>query len=282
MLLAVVTGRPLLLRHCGNWFAPRTIAEHFWKWFMERFAGGRNVMLATGGAEAPPSARNPAVRWVFSTSLREEELGQYARRRQLPTGGELRLVTVARQEPAKGTDLLIRALSVLLPERPELRLIVVGEGSALPALRQLVCELELETRVEFTGRLDHSSVLQRLGEAHLFCCSTSSSEGFPKAVLEALACGLPVVTTRVSVLPQLIGQGGGILLDEATPTAVASAIEQVLSSPRMYLQMSEKAIETARQYSLEAWRDEIGRHCRAAWGELKREAVKSEASVAAP
>src|SRR6185369_1529040 len=50
MILAFILRKPLFVRHCGNWLNPVTTAEHFWKWFMERFAGGRQVMLATGGA----------------------------------------------------------------------------------------------------------------------------------------------------------------------------------------------------------------------------------------
>ena len=49
MLFAFVLRKPLFVRHCGNWFVQTTAAEHFWKWFMVRFAGGRNVMIATGG-----------------------------------------------------------------------------------------------------------------------------------------------------------------------------------------------------------------------------------------
>src|SRR5207237_6604357 len=68
MLVAFVLRKPLFVRHCGNWLKPRTVAEHFWRWCMERFAGGRNVMMATGGATEPPSSKNLEVRWIFSTS----------------------------------------------------------------------------------------------------------------------------------------------------------------------------------------------------------------------
>lgn len=78
MLFAVRQGKPLLVRHCGNWQAPRTVAERLWRWYMERHAGGRNVMLATGGADEPPSRRNPALQWIFSTSLTQGELERCA------------------------------------------------------------------------------------------------------------------------------------------------------------------------------------------------------------
>src|SRR4030095_4066054 len=61
MLLALALGKPLFVRHCGNWGRRATAAEYFWRWFMETFGGGRNVMLATGGANEPPSSKNPSI-----------------------------------------------------------------------------------------------------------------------------------------------------------------------------------------------------------------------------
>jgi glycosyltransferase involved in cell wall biosynthesis len=103
----------------------------------------------------------------------------------------------------------------------------------------------------------------------VFCFPTASSEGFPKVVLEALACGLPVVTTRVSALPELIGTGCGVLLDEVTPAAVAEGVRLCLSDGERYRAMSGAAVRTAREYSLERWRDSIGELLRAAWGPLR-------------
>jgi glycosyltransferase involved in cell wall biosynthesis len=84
-------------------------------------------------------------------------------------------------------------------------------------------------------------------------------------VLEALACGLPVVTTGVSVLPELIGAGGGQLLTEAGTVELADAVREILSDTDRYNLMTERAFETAQQYSLERWRDAVGQHLRSAW-----------------
>jgi len=268
MLGAAMLRKPLFVRHCGNWTKPATLAEKFWRWFMERHADRRNVMLATGGASQPPSLRNPNVRWIFSSSLTDEELATYGCPRCYPKDGRVRLVIVARQEPDKGAAMVIRSLPLLASNFPGTEFEIVGDGTAIPSFRTLARQLGVLPRVTFTGKLNHTQVMQRLQEATLFAFPTTSSEGFPKAVLEALATGLPVLATRVSVLPQLLGQGCGVLLEEATPQAVAQGVERVLQSPSEYEAMSRKAVETARQYSLEAWRDEIRRHLEAAWGPL--------------
>ena len=227
-------------------------------------------MMATGGAAAPPS-RNTAVRWIFSSSLSESQLDALASRPRPSFGHPLRLITVARQEPGKGTDIVIRALRLL----DSAVLDVVGSGSALHQLRACAERAGVAGRVVFHGHQSHARVLELLNTADILCHVTAS-EGFPKAVLEGLASGLPVITTRVSVLPILI-RGAGIVLEEPTSEATAQAVRACMSDPFVYRSMSDTARANARMYSLEKWRDCIGEQLRSAWGPL-REQVRDAAA----
>lgn len=256
MAFALLLKKPLFVRHCGNWFVQRTAAERAWRWSMERFAGGRNVMLATGGAADAPSVKNPNVKWIFSTSLNEEQLANSAPR-SLMNDGSLKLITASRQEARKGTDVTIESLPAILEKFPRATLDVVGGGSLLPQLKNRVAALGLGEHVTFHGKVEHGKVLELLHGADLFCYPTSASEGFPKVVLEALAGGLPVITTNVSVLPQLISSGCGLLLNEPTAANVAEAVIKIGSDNQIYHEMSARAVQTARQFSLEGWRDYI-------------------------
>ncbi|HEX6964841.1 MAG TPA: glycosyltransferase [Gemmatimonadaceae bacterium] len=272
LLLAMALGKPLFVRHCGNWFEQRTVAEHFWKWLLERCAGGKNVVLTTGGAPTPPSARNPHVRWIFSTSLTEGELRECATpRTTLPHAGP-RLIIVCRQDPEKGTGVVIESLPRLAEQFPDVRFDVVGDGPALDDFKALAASLGVADRVVFHGRVNHDGVVSLLRQADVFCYPTAASEGFPKVVLEAIACGLPVVTTRVSVLAQLIGGGGGVLVDRADAEHVADAVRWCLADASRYSAMSTAAIHTAREYSLERWRDAIGGFLSSGWGPLRTHA----------
>jgi glycosyltransferase involved in cell wall biosynthesis len=242
----------------------KTKAERFWKWFMERFAGGRNVMLATGGGSELPSSHNPNIHWIFATSLREQELKACARRREYPD--KVRLIIACRQKKNKGTDVVIGSLPLILKDFPGTTLDVVGDGPALTEFKALAATLGVDNHITFHGKVEHGTVIRLLQQAGLLCYPTTASEGFPKVVHEALACGLPVITTPVSVLPQLIGTGCGILIEQASPTAVAQAVRACLSDSAHYSAMSAQAIGTAGRYSLEAWRNTIGASLRAAWG----------------
>jgi len=267
MLLAYVLRKPLFVRYCGNWFAQTTPAQHFWKWFMERSAGGRNVMMATGGDSRPPSDRNPAARWIFSTTLTVNELRELQRGRMRRARPAARLITVCRQEAGKGTELLIDSMPLIRRDHPDAHLDIVGDGEALPELRARAAASSAADRIHFHGSVDHDTVLDLLRGADLFCYPTAT-EGFPKAVLEALACGLPVVTTKVSVLPHLVNECG-VLLDAVTPQALSQAVSTCLSEPHAYETMSIRAMERAQAYSLERWRDTIGDTLRSAWGPLQ-------------
>lgn len=271
LLLALALRKPLFVRHCGNWQVRATTAERFWVWLLERIAGARTVVLTTGGAPTPPSARNADIRWIFSTSVTRAELRRHGTPRARPADGP-RLVISGRQEEAKGTGVVIRALPLLRDDHPGVRLDVVGDGTDLERFRALAASLGVADRVVFHGRVDHAGVVERLRAGDLFCFPTVASEGFPKAVLEAMACGLPVVTTRVSVLPQLLAGGGGVLVDRAEPDAVAAAVRTCLATDATYAALSAAAIATAHGYSLEAWRDTIGGHLAARWGPLRADA----------
>ena len=269
MLMASCFRKRLFVRYCGNWFIQKTAAERFWKWFMERHAGSRNVMLATGGGPSPPSSRNPNMSWIFSSSLSERELEDLRTEQRPVCNHGHKLVIVCRQEREKGTDRVIESLGLLSRQFPDISLDVVGDGSALAHFRQVAVSCGVADRIHFHGKVTHGQVLGLLTQADLFCFPTTSSEGFPKVVLEALACGLPVVTTRVSVLPHLIGQDAGVLLDDVTPDTIGQAVESCLADKAHYDRLSQNAVAIAQHYSLETWRDTIGKLLKAEWGPLR-------------
>ena len=267
LLLTFILRKPVLVRYIINWFEPRTFVDRLEQALLERLAGGKNVILATGAGDESPAPRNPHIRWIFSTTLSAEELAANASPRTLPSSAEFRLIIVVRQEVTKGTDLLLQSLFLIRGELPCISLDVVGEGSALAKFRQLAEELRVEDRVRFHGQIDHAEVLRLLRRAHLYCLPTTG-ESFGKGVLEALACGLPVITTAVSVFPTLIGTRCGVVLDQRTSGHLAAAIRHCLADRDRYRQMSIEAIAAARFYSLERWRDIIRGLLEEAWGPL--------------
>jgi len=265
MIMARIKGKPLFVRHCGNWNVQKTMAERFWKWFMERYAGGINVMLATGLQEEQPSKKNENIKWIFSSSLAKAEIGFLASSVPSLSVKFPKLIIVCRMEEEKGVGRVILALDILRKDIPGLHLDIVGDGPALKSFQKSVTDLNLDDRVIFHGKLNHEGVLHIMQQAHFFCYPTTASEGFPKVVLEAMASGLPVLGTKVSAIKALIKNGGGILLENENPETLAAAIRQVLVHPEEYKAMQNAAMRTAGEFDLENWRDAIKTHLQRAW-----------------
>jgi glycosyltransferase involved in cell wall biosynthesis len=136
---------------------------------------------------------------------------------------------VARLDPAKDYDSLLRAFTVIAGRYPTARLLLAGDGPERARLGALVDELGLSGAVEFLGHVsDVRTVHNRI---HVYVQS-SHTEGMPVAVLEALASGLPVVASRVGGNEEAIIDGiGGLLVPPADPSAMAAAIQRLIENP---------------------------------------------------
>lgn len=142
--------------------------------------------------------------------------------------GLRRLVTLCHLIPRKRLDLLIRALAepagAGLPE-----LVVLGDGPERPRLEELARERGVRNRVDFRGELSRDEVAREMARGGVFALP-SRLEGCPNAVIEALACGLPVVATAVNGIPDIMGDSdAGMLLPlEAGPDEWARALAEVV------------------------------------------------------
>lgn len=149
-----------------------------------------------------------------------------ARRRLGLPDGPL-VVTVRRLVPRMGIDVLVRALAE--PPLAEARLVVAGDGPARPDLERLVAQLGLADRVRFLGTVEDADLPDLYRAADVAAVPSRALEGFGLVVLEALACGTPVVATRVGGLPEaLAGLDPALLVDPDDPAGLAHALASVL------------------------------------------------------
>lgn len=268
MLLAHVSGKPLYVRYCGNWYKPGTAAEKAWKWYMQKYAGGKRVFLATGGGAHPPSPTNPAMDWIFSTSLWQNRIAANAVRGKVgDQWPNLKLIIACRQDEKKGTGRVLDAMGNLLPEFPHLTLQVLGDGPHLIQFQKQAVRLGISHAVTFRGSVGQAQVVEAMKQADLFCYPTDASEGFPKVVVEAMSCGLPVITTPVSVLATIIPQGNvGVLLQQNTPHCLATAIRGYVLNKLLLEEHSVNCFQFAQQFSLENWAEVTRKKLEAGWG----------------
>ncbi|MGB0526006.1 MAG: glycosyltransferase family 4 protein [Flammeovirgaceae bacterium] len=256
MLLAKWMKKPLFIRYCGNWLVSRTKAEHFWQQFMIKHAGNGVVCFATGGGHEPPAPENKNLKWIFSSSLLESELAELQQKAlQKSKSDVFRITSVARQSKGKGTDKTIHAIAELKDQN--IQFDVVGDGADLNEFKQLAKDLDVQDKVIFHGKLNNQEVIDILLKSDLFCFP-SLSEGFPKAVMEAMACGLPVITNPISVLPLMVGDtNSGVILKENSASEIARALKAFMHSKEKMETCSTNALKAVKQYSIENWADII-------------------------
>lgn len=140
------------------------------------------------------------------------------------------LLAVGRLAPQKDFATLIAALALVQVSVPGARLIILGEGPGRAALEAQIASAGLDGRVDLAGHVP--DVLPYLARADLYVMS-SRWEGFPLALVEAMGCGAPVVSTDCPAGPHEILQGGrlGRLVDPGNPVALAEGIRAVLTDP---------------------------------------------------
>ena len=141
----------------------------------------------------------------------------------------------------KNHELLLRACAALKDRGHEFRCVLVGDGVERGEVEARRAGLHLDEVVEMTGAADQDGVLERWREAQIGVL-TSSSEGMPVALMEAAACGVPVVATAVGGVGELVEHGlTGLLVPAGDDAALADALEQLLTEPDTARKMGKAA-----------------------------------------
>jgi len=145
-------------------------------------------------------------------------------------GRPLRILSVARLDPMKGLHHLIQACHLLDQQAMGVECIIAGAGAERTRLERLVGSLSLQGKVHLVGWADSRRVAELLAWADVFalpCVRTASGkqDGIPVALMEAMACGLPVVSTTISGIPELVRPGCGLLVAPGDVVALAQALE---------------------------------------------------------
>jgi glycosyltransferase involved in cell wall biosynthesis len=156
------------------------------------------------------------------------------------------LVTVGRLARAKGLDTLLRAVAIARSQVSDISLWIVGDGEEGPACRRLCAELDLESVVRFCG--ERRDVGSWLRAADVFVLS-STSEGLPIAMLEAMAAGRPAIVTDVGALPELIAlSGAGQTVPPGDADRLARAIVDLAARRHELASLGERAMRCYREH----------------------------------
>lgn len=143
----------------------------------------------------------------------------------------------------------LQAFRIVYDALPLARLTIAGSGPELAALQEMVRSMHLESAVTFTGRIDTEDMPQLYRDADIVL-NPSLADNMPNSVLEALASGVPVVSTDVGGIPFLVQHDNtALLIPVKNPAAMAAAIFSLLESPGRVAKLRKAGVESVSQYT---------------------------------
>jgi len=164
--------------------------------------------------------------------------------------GDKYLLHIGTLNPRKNLLFLVDVFSEVIKKHKDYNLVIVGkEGWYFDQLYEKVKKLDLKNKIRFTGYIDEKDKAYLYNGASLFVFP-SLYEGFGLPPLEAMSCGIPVISSKTSSMPEVVGDAG-ILLSPNDKKSWIKNINNVLSDKKLQKQMSEKSLERAKYFSWE-------------------------------
>ena len=166
------------------------------------------------------------------------------------------ILFVGTLRPVKGIRYLIEAMMIIKDKNENTKLFLVGDGEERTYLENLVKELMLDEYVMFIGEVPNEKVPEYMVAADVFVLP-SLSESFGIVNIEAMACGLPVIATKVGGLPEIIRDGeNGVLVEPKNPEEIAENIILLLKDDELREGISRNNMKMVREYT---WESVVGR-----------------------
>ncbi|HEX7087911.1 MAG TPA: glycosyltransferase [Vicinamibacterales bacterium] len=266
MLTAIAMRRRCIARYGGSWTAnsETTVMNRVTRACMRAAARAGHVMLATGDPAAPADR---GVDWLFASVVSRDELAPPA---SLERGlsSPPQLAYLGRLSPEKGVIHLIRAMTRFGSHqaRPRPELTVIGDGPERGALEQAARHAD-GAAIRFVGQLPREEVIPLLRRMDL-CVQPSLSESLCKAWLDAMAQGLPVISSDVGAARAVFGGPGerGWLVPPGDSARLAEAIHTAITIPIDWPALRARCRDYAQTRTIDAWAGRIAELCATRWG----------------
>jgi glycosyltransferase involved in cell wall biosynthesis len=216
------------------------------------FAVGKEIFDSYRGDGKP-------VRQVAVSLVSHRDIGRMPKKKGTRLGDPIQLLSIGRLSPEKGIGDLIEAVNELTTiGKVNVLLNIVGAGSEEIRLKLKVRNLELDQSVQFLGYVTHSQRLFDLYRTSDIFVLSSLTEGFPQTLFEAMACGIPIVATKVGGVPSLIeDEHNGLLVSPGSPTEICSAVLRLVDDSKLRSCLVRNGFATAKQHTMEGERDRM-------------------------
>jgi colanic acid/amylovoran biosynthesis glycosyltransferase len=185
-------------------------------------------------------------------------------KREEKSNDKLQLLTIARLVEKKGVEYGIRAVNKVLKKYPNVEYKIAGDGHLRGSLQNLIEEFKVFDNIKLIGSQSQEQIIAALRETDILLAPSVTSqggdrEGIPGAIVEALASGVPVLSTRHSGIPEVVQDAeSGFLVPERDPEALAEKLEYLIENPETRAQMGRKGRKYVEErYDLDKLNDRL-------------------------
>ena len=181
-----------------------------------------------------PSSNAKVSAGISDVQLPDKIFGEYDRWQNT---GNFRIIFVGSLErPYKGVDILLKSFALLLRDFPKLELWIIGDGRLRKFYEKQAEKLKISNKVMFFGHIKHERIFEKLFKAHLFVLP-SRQEAMPRALIEAMACGLPCIGAKIGGVPELLPENA--LVPKNDVNALCNKLRVFLSNPKKLREIGE-------------------------------------------
>lgn len=254
LLLAPLFSRRLVAKYAGQWSGyPQEPSTYRLQRSLLRSRWWRGPVTVYGHwPDQPPHVVPFFTSVMTAPQVARAGAAAAGRRLHLP----LRLLYVGRLAATKHVDALLHATAALEHDGVEVETTIVGDGPESGVLMRLAQTLGIADSVRFTGALAYESVLEWYERADVLVL-VSESEGWPKAVAEAMAFGLLCIGSDHGFVAEMLGDGRGIVVPSHDTAALTEALRGVAADPEAFAARTARAAAWAQRFSLEGLRDAL-------------------------
>lgn len=160
-----------------------------------------------------------------------------------------KIACISRLVKGKGIECALHAMELIVKRYPTSKLIIIGDGNIRQELENLANSLGIEKNVEFIGEVPNYDIPKYLASVNIYLL-TSSREGFSLSLLEAMAFGLPIISTPVGIAQNILDKcSNGYLVPMRDPHAIYEAVVKIVENPDIKLMFSKNSADKAQEYS---------------------------------
>lgn len=246
--------KPKTAKYAGNWDpkSKQPFSYRMQKWILSNTWLTKNMQVLVYG-EWPNQSKN--VKAFFTATYNATEFENVRIDKSIED--QIKCIFVGTLTANKRPLLAAKVVQKLYEQGYKVQLTYYGDGPERHAIENFVLDYNLQQVISLKGNVAKDVLIKAYQKAHMLLFF-SKSEGWPKAIAEAMAWGCVPLATSVSCVPMMLDQGNRGVLVNTEINSIVSEIEKLIKNPTTYKQKSKQAITWSRQFTLEKFEEAIG------------------------